>query len=763
MVPRSFLGALSLAAASTPGALLVRAFALPKIFLQVAVRLTLAAAVVTAFVRMKWAIEDKFGRRTAVATTLLLSVTPHFLFYAGRTLPNVFAVYLVTNGIAEWLRMERLPDSNAPLVPFRLTLSILYFVLAVLWFRCDMLVLLGPVALSWLITRKAHFKHLVLVGGLIGTLALATTVLVDSWFWQRWLWPEGVVLFHNTYENGSEKYGVSPPHWYITSALPRAMLAAMLFLPLGLLSVKALPPNRVTGAYPSVWAYIPALCVDWRIAEYALPAFLFIGLYSMLPHKETRFIFPALPLLFLTAGRGLVKAHRAALWMLQGPEMLLPEPRPVAASSWEADLALPGSPAGGSKASPKDAPASRVKPVRTQPAIVEESEEHEEDEAGSEAAGKARSTPKSTPLAGAATADDAQGGELRHRRNASRFESASAPDAAGAGEDGKGNAKAKAKPASLQLNTARQEASSPAAALEGDAQPATPVTPVERIVRSGIRRLSRGVLGELEELGPRVPNAQLPLLQRLIGLGIMGGIVASVLGSAFGTALFVRVSMDNYPGGVALQRLYTLYARDLRRSARVQKVGPELLLWSLESEGAHLGYCPEGDITHGTSFVEWCRQCLGSACPASWPWDLAGGSAGSTHMAAARPCVRSMNDTRLRPIRVHIDVASAESGVSRFGEAWSTGHTWVYSKAEDLTKPEHFLDYDVLITEEPRKHSKAFQVVGREAIPVYSGLAVDWRRMRVHVKTTPKLFIMQRVPDQVVFKPVKKEGTAARS
>lgn len=64
---------------------------------------------------------------------------------------------------------------------------------------------------------------------------------------------------------------MAPPHWYFTSALPRALHAA----------------------YPLALA---APLAERRAAPLLAVALGFAGLYSLLAHKEVRFLFPVLPL-----------------------------------------------------------------------------------------------------------------------------------------------------------------------------------------------------------------------------------------------------------------------------------------------------------------------------------------------------------------------------------------------------------------------------------------------------------------------------------
>ena len=93
--------------------------------------------------------------------------------------------------------------------------------------------------------------------------------------------------FTNETRTRSKEWGVSPPHWYWTSALPRSLQLAY--------------PLSFLGAW-----------LDRRARPWLAVALAYVGIYSLLPHKELRFLFPALPLFTLCAAAGAqVLANRA--------------------------------------------------------------------------------------------------------------------------------------------------------------------------------------------------------------------------------------------------------------------------------------------------------------------------------------------------------------------------------------------------------------------------------------------------------------------
>ena len=110
---------------------------------------------------------------------------------------------------------------------------------------------------------------------------VALTISIDSWFWGEVCWPEIDVLRFNTVQNRSSAWGVLPWHWYFTYAVPRTFTT--------------LVPLLVTGLRGMVRP---------KTKQLAVIAFLYIGLYSFLPHKELRFLFPVLPVLTIIAAVG---------------------------------------------------------------------------------------------------------------------------------------------------------------------------------------------------------------------------------------------------------------------------------------------------------------------------------------------------------------------------------------------------------------------------------------------------------------------------
>ncbi len=150
----------------------------------------------------------------------------------------------------------------------------------------------GLVGLHLLASKQVTLIFGIVTGIVTAAACLVLTVGVDSWFWRRWLWPEGEVLWFNTALNKSSEWGISPPSWYFTSALPRALHAA----------------------YPL--AFLGAI-VDRRVRPMFLVALGFVGLYSNLGHKEVRFLFPVLPLwnLCAAAAMGHLSRNRRASLM----------------------------------------------------------------------------------------------------------------------------------------------------------------------------------------------------------------------------------------------------------------------------------------------------------------------------------------------------------------------------------------------------------------------------------------------------------------
>lgn len=146
-----------------------------------------------------------------------------------------------------------------------------------------MALLLATNALYLLLIPTTSLGRLIKPVAVAVVASLAISIPIDSYFWQRPLWPELWGFYYNAILGRSSEWGTSP-WWYYIVALQRLFLN------------------------PAVTALAGAACVlpaTSRTARHlVIPNLLFVAIYSMQPHKEARFIFYVVPPLTAAAAQG---------------------------------------------------------------------------------------------------------------------------------------------------------------------------------------------------------------------------------------------------------------------------------------------------------------------------------------------------------------------------------------------------------------------------------------------------------------------------
>jgi alpha-1,6-mannosyltransferase len=143
---------------------------------------------------------------------------------------------------------------------------------------------------SKMILEHHSFKKTILICSTFVFISLFCTIGMDSFYWNRWVWPEFQVFLFNGIENRSVEWGTSPFYDYITHLLPR-------IIPLS----------------------FPMACISLRYA-FARP---FVGLsmvhvffLSLVPHKEWRFVMYCIPMMNIAASIGIAKIQSKKQYLL---------------------------------------------------------------------------------------------------------------------------------------------------------------------------------------------------------------------------------------------------------------------------------------------------------------------------------------------------------------------------------------------------------------------------------------------------------------
>lgn len=241
-----------------------------QFILQIGSRFALSSLVVLSLSAITRALHKRYGMTFRLIFLVTTIGQFHYLFYAGRFIPNTFATILANLVFASWINRQY-------------SLSIIYIALCVVIFRFDTIIFFGWLLFDGVIIRRfISFGRVLKIGIPAGLVAILISFSVDSIFWNRPVWPEIEGLYYNVWLNKSHEWGTAPYFWYTYSCLPRIMMASS---PLILFA-----EHKVTR-------------------DYLIPVLAFILTYSILPHKELRFILFTAPLLNICVTSGLMNVY----------------------------------------------------------------------------------------------------------------------------------------------------------------------------------------------------------------------------------------------------------------------------------------------------------------------------------------------------------------------------------------------------------------------------------------------------------------------
>uniref|UniRef100_A0A1A9ZT19 Mannosyltransferase n=1 Tax=Glossina pallidipes TaxID=7398 RepID=A0A1A9ZT19_GLOPL len=264
VVPRTFLGPLFIAILSSPFVMLFETLHINKFWTQYVVRAMLALIVSFAWSKWRQVVCNLYGSHVSLWLNLITLTQFHLMFYMSRTLPNIMVLPIVIYALTCWIARQTKP-------------FIIYSGVAILIFRSELSIFLGLLLLIDVIFKGLTVKRILKIATPAAVVILIISVAVDSFFWQRFpTWAEGEVLWYNTVLNKSSNWGTSPFLWYFYSALPRSMGCSLIFVPFGLI-------------------------MEPRVRPLTFAAIGYVLLYSIMPHKELRFIIYVLPVFNLTA------------------------------------------------------------------------------------------------------------------------------------------------------------------------------------------------------------------------------------------------------------------------------------------------------------------------------------------------------------------------------------------------------------------------------------------------------------------------------
>ncbi|KAL5340798.1 Alg9-like mannosyltransferase family-domain-containing protein [Aspergillus crustosus] len=277
-VPRTFAGAVALSGLSSPIIWLKH-----DIDRQLVARAILGLLNAFSILYFARALRRASGKAAAVWYLLFQASQFHVIYYASRTLSNIFAFGMTNFALAALLPTPGTSDTYRK----RSRLALYLITIAGIVFRAELALFLATHMLFLFATGRISIQREIIPAGILGLLlGLSITIPLDSFFWQQFpLWPEFAAFKFNVLAGQSSAWGTHPWHYYFTNALPRLLLNPMTYL-IGIPISLFQPATRRVST------------------SILIPSLTYILIYSAQPHKEWRFIVYAIPPLTAAAALG---------------------------------------------------------------------------------------------------------------------------------------------------------------------------------------------------------------------------------------------------------------------------------------------------------------------------------------------------------------------------------------------------------------------------------------------------------------------------
>ncbi|KAK9210514.1 hypothetical protein WN944_002885 [Citrus x changshan-huyou] len=205
-----------------------------------------------------------------------------FMFFCfNRTFSNSLETVLTLVGLYYWPTL-RVSSSKFPSVSRKLGLALAALACAI---RPTSAITWLYVGLLELIFARDRLKFIFLEAAPDGVLVLGLTCLLDRLMYGSWVLVPLNFLKFNFLSSGGDYYGTHKWHWYFTQGFTVMVFTFLPFSIAGIIKSK-----------------------HWKLS--GLIAWV-LGLYSVLGHKEFRFVLPVLPIALIFSGYSLAVMEKA--------------------------------------------------------------------------------------------------------------------------------------------------------------------------------------------------------------------------------------------------------------------------------------------------------------------------------------------------------------------------------------------------------------------------------------------------------------------